>query len=329
MTPSSPLAALAGLSAEVFAAGDIRVVAGANQGDGLEAAGEAQPGDIYRLAHAANPRRLLLAPPGPAGGPPCIAEGSFAGQPGEAVTPLWLATLMAPSAEPVEVLTLRLEDSGEVLALPLSPVARSTDYELLSALPPPADLRLSDMACASFAGGTRIALASGALCPVEDLAPDDRVLTRDSGPQPIRWIGRVTQRAAGRYAPVAIAPGTLGNLGELRVSQHHRLFLYQRQGPRLAGTAELLVPAMLLADGAAIRRVEGGYVDYYTLVFDRHEIVYAEGIPCESLQVSEATLPHLPAEIAEDVRRRFPGLEQRLHYGSEAGAEAARLIRGG
>ena len=45
-----------------------------------------------------------------------------------------------------------------------------------------------------FTPGTRISTADGS-CPVEDLRQGDRVMTRDSGPQEIQWIGR--KRIAG------------------------------------------------------------------------------------------------------------------------------------
>ena len=39
----------------------------------------------------------------------------------------------------------------------------------------------------------------------------------------------VEVRAVGAFAPVVISAGTLGNGGDLILSQHHRVFLYQRQ----------------------------------------------------------------------------------------------------
>jgi hypothetical protein len=69
-------------------------------------------------------------------------------------------------------------------------------------------------------------------------------------------------------------------------------------------------------------------VDWFSLVFDRHEIIYAEGIPCESLQVSEATVARLPPDLAEEIHARFPGLRQSQHFGTEAGREALDDLRG-
>ncbi|MGB1695952.1 MAG: Hint domain-containing protein, partial [Paracoccaceae bacterium] len=39
------------------------------------------------------------------------------------------------------------------------------------------------------------------LKPIEELNAGDEILTRDAGVQEIRWIGRVTMRASGAFAP--------------------------------------------------------------------------------------------------------------------------------
>ena len=97
------------------------------------------------------------------------------------------------------------------------------------------------------------------------------------------------------------------------------MFLYQRNHTRVVRTAELLVQAKHLVDDERIFLREGGFVDYVSLIFDRHEIIYAEGIPAESLMVNEATLQRLPEDLAAEVKARFPGLSQNQHFGTEAG----------
>jgi hypothetical protein len=120
---------------------------------------------------------------------------------------------------------------------------------------------------------------------------------------------------------VVIPAGALGNGGDLILSQHHRVFLYQRQ--KLSGltTSELLVQARHFVDDAQVYLRTGGFIDYFSLVFDRHEIIYAEGIPSESLIVNDATVNRLPPDIAADVQAKFPGLSQNPHFGTEAGRQ--------
>jgi len=124
-----------------------------------------------------------------------------------------------------------------------------------------------------------------------------------------------------------IQAGLLGNSGDLIVSQHHRMFLYQRRRGALP-TAEILVQAKHLVDGERVFIREGAVVEYFSLVFDRHEIIYAEGVPAESLMVNEATVTRLPPEFADEIRARFPGLKQSQHFGTEAGREALDVLLG-
>ncbi len=316
--PERPLPAYA---AHVYPADAIWVVSGANQGDAIAEAGVCEPGDVYRLDPEARPLRLRLKGADAGAGVQTIAAGSQVGRAGDPVALLSVLTLMAPDGDRVETLIVRHAQAGR-FALPLSPLAVRTDYTLIDAREGVAGVRLADMVCVSFAGGTLITLPGGAQKPIEDLRPGEPVLTRDSGAQPVRWVGKATLRAIGAFAPVVITKGTLGNDADLVVSPHHRIFLYQRGATRIGGTAEILVQAKHLVDGRQVLRREGGFVDYYSLVFDNHEIIYAEGVPAESLMVTDDTLTVLPEAIAEEVRARFPGLTHRQHYGTEVGRQA-------
>ncbi|WP_347313041.1 Hint domain-containing protein [Defluviimonas sp. SAOS-178_SWC] len=321
-------------AAHAYPARALRVASGANLGDPIADAGLVEPGDVYRLDREAPSLRLMLAPVAGDRQAQTLAEGSEIGQPGDRVGLLSLLTLMAPDGDQVEVLIVRHDASGESLAIPLSPIAPRFDYTLIAASADIGDIRIADIVCVSFASGTMVTLPGGAQRPIEALQPGDKILTRDHGPQEVRWIGKATLRAKGAFAPVVISAGTLGNDTDLVVSPHHRVFIYQRGKKRLGGTAELLVQAKHLVDGDTVTRREGGFVDYYSLVFDRHEIIYAEGIPAESLMVNEATVMLMPADLAEEVKARFPGLSQSQHFGTEVGREilddAARkaLLRG-
>lgn len=311
----APLSPFPGHACQVLAADAIFVSNGVNLDDGLNAPDEVCPGDIYALDDAFAPLRLVVQT-GAAG--QTVGAGSEIGQIGAPLRFLARYAVMSSDGDQVEILLIALPD-GEKFALPLSPMAALTEYTLLKVDAAPEQTSLSDFLCISFARGTLITLASGRQCAIEDLQPGERVLTRDHGVQPLRWLGKATLRAVGAFAPVVISAGILGNSGDLIVSQHHRMFLYQRQ--RMAGlpTSELLVQAKHLVDNDHIFIREGGFIDYFSLVFDRHEIIYAEGIPAESLMVNDATVHRLPAELSADVRARFPGLSQNQHFGTEAG----------
>ncbi len=316
MTTSKPLPPQA---VHVFDADLIWVTSGANQGDGLDLASLCEPGDVYQLDREAKPRRLLISADPTRG--QRICEGSELGQPGERIALIARHVMITPEGDTVDILLIRHEESQSLYALPLSPIAPRIDYTLIEAHEDPGAVRLSDLVCIAFTTGTLITMAGGAQRPIETLAQGDRVLTRDNGPQPVRLVAKTTLRALGSFAPVVISAGTLGNEADLVVAPHHRVFLYRRGEKRIGDTAEILVQAKHLIDGEHVWRREGGYVDYYALVFDHHEIVYAEGIPVESLQVSEATLSLMPEELTAEIRARLPDLNHTPHFGTEAGRE--------
>ncbi|WP_372884763.1 Hint domain-containing protein, partial [Shimia sp.] len=254
---SNPAAAssLPSQSLPVYRAELLRVTDGANMGDTLSFADELVPDDIYELGYGAPLQRLSVG----IGEKDHyrIAEDSTAGRPGAALVADSVLTIMPPTGETLEILVL-VEVDGEghvaqIYAAPLAPLNEKLPYRLVGIDRAAARRRMAQMACVSFSRGTRITLATGELRPVEELQAGDRVLTRDDGPQELRWIGHLTLRAAGEFAPIRIAAGTLNNAGDLMVSPDHRLFIYQRHDHIGAGRPELLVRARHLVNGDSVR----------------------------------------------------------------------------
>ncbi|WP_228156775.1 Hint domain-containing protein [Pseudogemmobacter blasticus] len=296
---------------------------GVNGGDALGLPDEVLTGDIYALDDMARPLLLRITSPQP-GEEVQVADGSSVGTRGDTVRLLASYTMMSPDGDRTELLLLSV--SGGLYALPLSPVIAQTDYTLIKVETAPEQTRLADVMALSFGRGTRITLANGHQVAVEKLRPGAMILTRDHGPQPLRYVGRATLRATGVFAPVIIPQGVLGNSGALVVSQQHRMFLYQRR--RLPGIpmSELLVQARDLVDQETVFIRDGGFVDWFSLIFDRHEIIYAEGIPAESLMVNDATVSRLPPAVAQEVRRQFPELAHVQRFGTEAGRQFLEAI---
>ncbi|MEM8850466.1 MAG: Hint domain-containing protein [Pseudomonadota bacterium] len=132
-----------------------------------------------------------------------------------------------------------------------------------------------------FADGTRIATPQGARL-VEDLREGDLVLTRDDGPQPLRWIGGRPIRPKDNQAPIRFEPGTVGNDRVLRVSPQHRMIVRGWRAQILFGEEEVLVPAVALIDGQGVRQERPTPLIYRHLLCDRHQIVFAEGAEAET-----------------------------------------------
>jgi hypothetical protein len=66
-------------------------------------------------------------------------------------------------------------------------------------------------------------------------------------------------------------------------------------------------------NGTSIQRMSGGFVDYYQMLFDRHQIIYAEGIAAESMLMDSRTRAVLPAEMGEKLSGLLPGHRRSDH----------------
>lgn len=159
-----------------------------------------------------------------------------------------------------------------------------------------------------FCAGTMILTPDGER-PVEELRPGDAILTRDNGTQILRWVGRRRMPALGRFAPVRIAKGALMNSRDLLVSPQHRMLISSARAELLFGAPEVLIPAIHLVNGGSIAQVAGGMVDYVHLLFDAHEIIFAEGIATESLFPGDMATGALDAESLAEILAIFPELE--------------------
>ncbi len=170
-----------------------------------------------------------------------------------------------------------------------------------------------------FVAGTLIATPRGAI-PVETLQPGELVLTRDNGAQPLRWIGCKTCKASGRDAPVRIQSDALGRHDEIRLSPNHRVLMASARGEVMFGMSETLVKAKHLVNGDTVRRdSHGGDVTYVHLLFDRHEVVCANGLFSESYHPGDQTLGAFDPETRDEVLRLMPDLtEPGFGYGPTA-----------
>ncbi|MFD1344386.1 Hint domain-containing protein [Litorisediminicola beolgyonensis] len=302
-------------SIAAYRADHFRVINGANLGDGIAPSDELMLDDIYHLSPVASLARLsVIAQAEP---PLIIAPDTEIGRAGADLHLDCTLTFMSGDGVTTEALVLVETDEdghiAEVYMLPLAPLEPRLDYALVGIDTEAAQRTFAQIACVSFTRGTLITMASGAQRGVEDLRPGDRVLTRDHGPQEIRWIGQSTTRATGAFAPILIRAGALNNANDLLVSPDHRLFIYQRSDRVGAGRAELLVRARHLVNGTTILRQSGGFVDYFQMLFDHHQIIFAEGIAAESMLVDTRTRAVLPKEVTQRLKQLVPGHSDSAH----------------
>lgn len=171
-----------------------------------------------------------------------------------------------------------------------------------------------------FARGTRILTAGGEV-PIEQLRKGARVWTLDHGLQPIRWINARKVPAEGRLAPVVFRAGVIGNKRDLRVSPQHRMLLSGPRAELLFGEDEVLAAAKHLTNWDGVDIETGGEVEYFHMLFDRHEIIIADGAMSESFHPAEGALDSLARAARDEIISLFPELD----IDTRAYGPAARL----
>ena len=175
-----------------------------------------------------------------------------------------------------------------------------------------------------FTAGTRI-LTPGGTVAVEDLEAGDLVITQDDGAQPVRWVGRRSVPAQGKMAPIRISAGALGDHGEITVSPLHRVLVDDHRAELLFGEPEVLVAARDLVNDSSIRPIEGGMADYVHIMFDRHQVVFSEGLATESFFPGTQTMSSFEAEVVEEITTIFPELDPATGEGYSPAAR--RLLK--
>lgn len=137
-------------------------------------------------------------------------------------------------------------------------------------------------AASCFLRGTRILTPAGEI-EIENLEIGDAVVTHDGAERAIRWIGKISfARADAAAWPQHAAPVHIARDAFAPGSPHRDLYVSRTHLLYLNG---VLIPAGDLVNGTTIREVtpEVGAIHYFHIELDRHDILVAEGAPCDSL----------------------------------------------
>lgn len=144
---------------------------------------------------------------------------------------------------------------------------------------------------------------------IKNLKVGDMVITRDNGLQPIRWIGTRTVPALNKFAPIRFETGSLHGLNHpLLVSPQHRMLIDNHRSELYLGESEVLGSAKHMVNGTTITRQVGGEVTYMHLLFDQHEILYANGTASESFHPADIGLNAISDQARGEVFDLFPHL---------------------
>lgn len=159
-----------------------------------------------------------------------------------------------------------------------------------------------------FAEGTLIRTPAGDV-PIETLRSGDRVVTLDDGPQPIVWIARrqldhAQLMNAPNQRPVALSPILTGGDAPLRVSPQHGVLL------KIDGQERLVRSGHLARMQGGLARVAQGCrgITYHHLMFERHQIVLANGVPSESFYPGPQAIGALSGAARTELAALFPAL---------------------
>jgi hypothetical protein len=174
-----------------------------------------------------------------------------------------------PSLTPAQI-TAMLEESADDLGL-------SADQQGAGLIQADAAVKLA-LEAACYAAGTAIATERGEVM-VQQLRLGDRVRLAGGGTAPVVWLGHrgVECRRHPRpwdVWPVRVRAGAFGERQpqrDLILSPDHAVF-----------TGGVLIPVRYLINGATVVQEKAASVEYWHVELDRHNVILAEGLPCES-----------------------------------------------
>lgn len=183
-----------------------------------------------------------------------------------------------------------------------------------------------------FTPGTLIATPEGER-RVEDLVVGDRIITRDNGIQPIRWLGQRSLagselKAAEHLQPILIREGALGNSlpeRDMMVSPNHRVLVANDKTALYFEDREVLVAAKHMTGLPGIDAVETSSVTYIHFMFDQHEVVLSDGAWTESFQPGDQTLRGLDNAQRNEIFEIFPELKS--EQGIDSYSSARRSLK--
>ena len=162
-----------------------------------------------------------------------------------------------------------------------------------------------------FVAGTRVATPMGYVA-VERLKAGDRVLTADGRHASLIWVGLTRVPCSGAFAPVRIDTGVMDNIRPLRLGQGHRLRVSGWQAELLFDAEAVLASAKTFVNGIDIVIDDSSeMVTYIHLMFDRHEVVLADGTWTESFQPGDQTLGGMGNAQRAEIFELFPELKTR------------------
>lgn len=159
------------------------------------------------------------------------------------------------------------------------------------------------MPISGLGGGTVIATADGPV-PVDWLRPGDEVLTFGGGFCPVIWVGRDCLRPAMQHvlaAPISSKPGAGP---QTYLAARHRVALTGRQIELHFGMDTVLAEAAQIAPATCpFPLARHGTAACSIMLTETPQIIQADGLWVETLQLNDATLGCLTDTALRDLAR--------------------------
>ncbi|MEP3330984.1 Hint domain-containing protein [Sedimentitalea sp.] len=214
--------------------------------------------------------------------------------------------------------TFYLDNGTQVFTPTDGSVLQDAIISVATGVPSQSPVPIADLAPPCFVNDTLISTPSGQR-KVQDLRPGDMVNDSDGTPLVLRSvmsrsISTNELRAYSKLRPVRISAGALGNglpHRDLLVSRQHRMLVASKIVERMFGANEVLIPAIKLT------ALPGIYTDdtvenleYFHLLFDKHEVILAESAPTESLYLGREALKSVSEAARQEIYAIFPELKE-------------------
>jgi len=140
--------------------------------------------------------------------------------------------------------------------------------------------------------------------------------TRDNGLQEVRWFGArhldwAALCANPHLKPVLIRQGSLGHglpERDMLVSPNHRMLVANDRTALYFEEHEVLVAAKHLVGARGVQSVDAAGVTYLHMLFDRHEVILADGAWTESFQPGDWTMKGMGNAQRQEIFEIFPEL---------------------
>ena len=157
-----------------------------------------------------------------------------------------------------------------------------------------------------IAAGTLVLTQSG-ICPVEKIAVGDKVITRDRGLQPVRWVGSWQIFPQPEASAIHFAAGAMGNHDAITLTPQTRVLIRSAMVKALYRESEVFALAGDLVNGTTICAVKDvAPITMVQILFDHHEILRANELEVESLHPDRAFAHQLDENTKSEIDRILP-----------------------